>query len=150
MNAPPFSYVGLSGFPLLWRWTQATHDVLTSHELASIKPLHLDSARVAGAHAKSLCATARDTDARVFRLSDVDERDFGEWLSQLPVPLDQRIVLSWGPTVALETTWMLLLSRWSAFWYPSSDQLIVFPSSGDWLLEVSDFGRVAWTPISAP
>lgn len=145
--APQFTYDRVSAFPLVWRWTQSTHDVLTPDELASIRPLQPDSARAAGNYARELRDLAGSADEQAFQLTDENEAELRRWLTRLPVAHDERIVLSWGPTLAVETSWPLVLSRWSAFWYPGSDDLQVFPASGRWLLQVSHFGRLEWKSI---
>lgn len=144
---PKFDHEPVSGFPLLWRWTQSTHDVLTPEELASIRPLRLESARVASDHARALRGSADRPPDHAFQFADGNEPDLGQWLTRLPVRLDEHVVLSWSPTLAAETVWPLFLGRWSAFWYPSSDDLEVFPLSGRWLLQVSDSGGCTWTAL---
>jgi hypothetical protein len=139
--APEFSYEPLAAFPLLWRWTQATHDVLTSDELASIRPLRHESATAAHEYAGVLRSFKAGATQHAFQLTDEDELGLGEWLAQLPVEHNEHVVLSWSPTLAVETAWSLVLCRWSAFWYPSSDDLDVFPAAGNWLLQASHSGR---------
>lgn len=146
--APPFTYDSISAFPLAWRWTQSTHEVLTSDDLANIRPLQPDSARAASNYARALdvCSTHEQS----FQLTEENEVELRRWLARLPVAPDERIVLAWNPSLAVETLWNLFLWRWSAFWYPSSDDLEVFPASGRWVLRVSHFGRFGWTSIAAP
>jgi hypothetical protein len=144
VEPPKFDYEPVSAFPLLWRWTQSTHDVLTPEELASIRPLRHESAQVASDYARVLRGFADRAPNHAFQFADGNEPDLSQWLTRLPVRLEH-VVLSWSPTLAAETVWPLFLSRWSAFWYPSSDNLEVFPLSGSWLLQVSDFGRCTWT-----
>ena len=148
INAPEFSYAPLSGFPLLWRWTEATHDVLTPNELASIKPLRNESAAAASEYAGALRGLSAGATQRVFQLTDENELGLGEWLRELPVERSEHVVLSWGPTLAVDTVWSLLLCRWSAFWYPSSDDLDVFPAAGSWLLQAPHFGRYTFSVLS--
>jgi hypothetical protein len=142
--APQFTYGDVSVFSLVWRWTQASHDVLTSTELASIRPLQPDSASAASDYARGLHKSAHE---QVFQLTDTNQVKLLSWLTRLPVAPDERVVLSWDRTVAAEIRWQLLLSRWSAFWYPSSDDLEVFPLTGRWVLRISHDGRFEWTPV---
>lgn len=144
--APQFTYGALSEFPLVWRWTEPTHDILGPDELASIRPLQPDSARVASKHARGLHDVASANEHR-FDLTGENEMELRRWLTSLPVKSDERILLSWNPELAVETVWSLFVRRWSAFWYPSSDDLEVFPAAGEWALRVSHFGRFEWTSI---
>jgi hypothetical protein len=148
--APPkFTYDPLSAFPLLWRWTQSTHDVLSPEELANIRPLHADSARLACNHGKTLHDTAGGANADTFQLAieHENEAELEQWLRRLVVAPDDRVIVSWDPRLAVETVWALFASRWSAFWYPSSDDVDVFSLSGAWLLRVTHHGRFAWAPV---
>ncbi len=142
--AREFAYDNISAFPLVWRWTQSTHDAFTPDELASVRPLQPDSARAAGNYVRELHDVG-SPDEHLFLLTDENEVELRRWLTRLPVSPDERIVLSWAPTLAVETLWPLFLWRWSAFWYPGSDDLEVFPASGKWVLRVSHFGRFEWT-----
>lgn len=146
-GALELTYDPLGAFPLLWRWTEPTHDVLTPDELARVRPLRAASATAASDHARRLRDAAGDLGKQEFQSTDENEVELGRWLEGLPVPLDRRVVLSWSPALAVEVDWRLFLSRSSAFWYPGSDDLEVFPAAGGWLLRISHSGSFAWASL---
>ncbi|MCV2366480.1 hypothetical protein LNV23_23910, partial [Paucibacter sp. DJ1R-11] len=68
------------------------------------------------------------------------------WLAGHQPTSDAEVILSWDPEVALKTSWAIFAKYWQEFCYPSSDDLVVFPSIGDWVLlyhheEQFHFGR---------
>jgi hypothetical protein len=64
----------------------------------------------ASEYARGLHDIAGGAHEQAFHLTDKNEVELGRWLTRLPVAPDERIVLSWNPTLAVETLWPLLLS----------------------------------------
>lgn len=67
-------------------------------------------------------------------------------LETLAIASDERVILSWSAESALVTRWDTFVQHWDAFCYPSSDDVTVWPLSGEWTLcyhhdETIDFRR---------
>ena len=132
--------VPLNQFPLAWRFTDARWDTRRGGLLADVRPLRPARAvelfpSVAGAcavyhqgdgkpdvHFAAPCENAGD----VVRTHDA--------LAALPVGIDERIVVVWEPTVALETSWRTFTTQWQAFCYPATDDATICPLHERWVL----------------
>ena len=55
-------------------------------------------------------------------------------LRALPVDADARIVVSWEPAIALETSWRTFAAQWQAFCYPGTDDVTICPLDERWVL----------------
>ena len=55
-------------------------------------------------------------------------------LAGLPIGADERIVVSWEPAVALETSWRTFTTQWQAFCYPGTDDVTISPLDERWVL----------------
>lgn len=135
--------VPLDDFPLRFRWTDPRYNVLPSADLAAIRPLSLAKAQEIatltmpylhslagsprGAIPEHYCSPAEEVSA------EGDAATVGAGLKELPVD-DQSVVISWDPRTAVLTTWKVVYTYWDDFCYPSSDDVIVVPLSGAWLL----------------
>ena len=125
ITVDPADVVPMDQFPLAWRFTDERWDARRGGLRADLHPLrpararelaprlaeacavhHLDEGRP-DVHIAAPCESAAD----VVRTRDT--------LAGLPIGADERIIVSWEPTVALETSWQhvhdavagLLLSR---------------------------------------
>ncbi len=137
----------LARFPLVSRWTRATHDLLSPEELALIRPLNAATARAVWDRALKTHQGARGGHL-TFMLCEGDpseEHQVRQWLGGLPVAQREPILLCWSADLAVEATWSLFIRRWSAFWYPSTDDLDVLPVTGPWALRASHLGQFEWT-----
>src|SRR5690349_6513780 len=90
-------------FPLAWRWTRPTHNVLPPEVMSQIAPIP-HSPPPPG------LTPGGDIDRQSF--GDVQEtpadcsNDAGTtWLRSLPVPLSQPVTVRWDSSTALRTTW---------------------------------------------
>jgi hypothetical protein len=131
-------------FELAWRWTRPTHNVLPADVMAQIKPL--DGAALPD----GLVRDERHLDASRFDDirrgdADVSVEEGADWLGRLPVAPAEQVVVSWPDwRLALETNWGVFTRFWDDFCYPSSDDVEVFPPSGDWLLLYQHFEEFEW------
>ena len=127
-------------FPLAWRWTQPSHNVLPPEVMAQIVPLQ----RVTSSHG----ATARGglgqlNDVRTGS-ADVSSEEGSKWLRLLPVAPADEVIVRWDASTALRTTWQVFTEYWDDFCYPSSDDVDVFPTSGEWLLRYHHWEQFEW------
>ena len=118
-------------FPLAWRWTQPSHNVLPPEVMAEIRPLAQVSAPN-GTFGLTVLDPAVFEDIRVVS-ADVPVMEGKDWLVRLPVELHGRITVCWDESTAVETTWEIFTRYWDDFCYPGSDDVMVFPASAAWL-----------------
>jgi hypothetical protein len=145
----PSEFTPLDQFELAWRWTQPTHAVLPAEALATIRPF--------------TSGRAADLDAQAGRLSR--QRPLAQWalsicadddaaesvrehLRALSIANNTEILVSWSRRAAVLTVWQTFVEYWDDFCYPSSDDVTVWPPSGEWVLcyrhyQHIDFGRPA-------
>ena len=122
---------------LAWRWTDIKNTVLPSDVLAQLKPFGLFDAALI--HQRSLEFLDQESLSQLYnqtqiKIDELSSSEVSSWLEiQQPI-LDAEVTLSWDPEAALKTTWAIFIKHWDEFCYPGSDDLVVFPSSNDWVL----------------
>jgi hypothetical protein len=132
--------VPMDQFPLAWRFTDERWDTRRGGLRADLRPLRparavelapimADACAVhhrgegkPDVHIAAPCESAAD----VVRTRDA--------LDGLPVDPEERIIVSWEPTVALETSWQTFTTQWQAFCYPGSDDVTISPLDEGWVL----------------
>jgi hypothetical protein len=120
-------------FNLRWRFTDRRYCRLSDAALAQVRPLAQHSAWHVAIAAAPLLRRLDGTMVRVGRARlDRDRRSVLAWLGSLPVSADERVMLSWSRLEGATTCWGMFVRHWDAFWYPSSDDLFVFPARCDW------------------
>ena len=129
-------------FPLAWRWTQPTHNVLPPEVMAQIAPM-------AQAIAPPGVTPRGELNRRLFAAiesasADVPCQEGTKWLRQLPVAMSERVIVRWDTSTAVQTTWEVFTEYWDDFCYPSSDDVEVFPQSGEWLLLYHHWEQFEW------
>lgn len=130
-------------FELAWRWTNPSHNVLPPEVMAQIVPLD-EVAVPSGLAVRDQLNRAQVIDIRSMSTCDVDEAR--RWLLELPAVPAEKIVINWGLRSAVQTTWEIFARFWDDFCYPSSDDVEIYPPSGDWILlyhhrELFEWGR---------
>ena len=136
--------VPMEDFSLRWRFTDPKYFMLPPVELEQIEPLDALSARrlfelrsrwrpmpslhIAWPHVASTAIKGYGAD-EVARVR--------EWLFQRNVTPKQQVYASWSSHEAAMTRWEIVATYWNAFWYPSSDDLVVFDASLTWALFLS-------------
>jgi hypothetical protein len=122
---------------LAWRWTDSRYAVLPEQVLAELHPIAEAEAKTL--HDLSLSCLNKDSLSPKFNSIVVSTGHFSlkegpQWLAQQKSTSEDEVVLSWGPTVALRTSWVVFVEYWQEFCYPASDDLLVFPPAADWVL----------------
>ena len=122
---------------LAWRWTDSRYAVLRDDVLNALLPV--DDVEAELLHKRALSFLGTDSLSRDFSVSTTSTEhlagDAGiNWLVNEQSQSETEVVLSWGPTVALKTSWALFVGYWQEFCYPASADLVVFPPAGNWVL----------------
>lgn len=120
---------------LAWRWTDSRYAVLPEEVLNALLPV--DDVEALSLHKRALSFLGTDSLSLDFTVSTTSNLagDAGiNWLVKEQPLSETEVVLSWGPTVALKTSWALFVGYWQEFCYPASDDLVVFPLAGNWVL----------------
>lgn len=144
----PSDLCAVDTFPLLWRWTQESHALLTNEEIASIEPLRADKARELHEIMCSLTQKELLGDVQEFDSGAVSENEVITWLRHLPV-IDDVVLVSWDEDKAVRVPWSLFVRRWDDFCYPTSDDVSIVPMSAKWLLEYWHYELFSWKQVNA-
>ena len=147
INFSPDDFQPLESFSLVWRWTQETHSVLPPEVLAAVQPLtEAKAATLQGAADRlhqQFVLLDNVTEAQIVGLriafthaAQEDHTRVQEWLQSRPIRADASIFVFWRFLgCAVVTRWQIFCDYWSDFCYPVSDDVIVWPLSGEWGLE---------------
>lgn len=129
-------------FPLAWRWTQASHNVLPPEVLAQIVPMSQATAPRGVTPRGELERPLFDAIENAS--TDVRSDKGTEWLRKLPVAMSEQVIVRWDTSTAVQTTWDVFTTYWDDFCYPNSDDVEVFPESGAWLLLFHHWQEFEW------
>ena len=129
-------------FPLRWRFTDPKYRLLPVAHLAQVKPLDAGSARRLHDVASRWHYDTHPADGTFVKAARTsieahtpDETSrVRAWLYDRRIQFSQPVFLSWSGDLAALTTWKMVVRYWDAFWYPSSDDLLVFDASQSWAL----------------
>lgn len=129
--------VPMNQFALAWRFTDERWSRRGGAALRDVRPLTV--ARAAALHGPlaDACHVARESSAQHLPAACQDEagaREVGAALAALAPADQERIVLSWDPQTALETSWRTFREQWEVFCYPGSDDLTISPLDERWML----------------
>jgi hypothetical protein len=134
-------YRTIGEFPLAWRWTDPQHHLLPPAVLAEIRPLTEASAETVAAEAVDRCREAPVSEFAETWSAEWDDPDSVRKLLQLlAIPRSARVVVSWDRRTAVETSWSVFYRFWSAFCYPSSDDVSVWSPGAEWAVCYRHFG----------
>ena len=145
----------ISDFPLIWRWTNASHALFSESELEGLHPC-------SPAEAARFHDVSRSFDTRtgldqmhfasvLVQSASISTSEGCSWLRSQASHLAEPVTVSWDRETALRTSWEFFTRHWDDFCYPSSDDVLVVPDSGDWALgyyhdESFYFGNRKQTP----
>jgi len=125
-----------------WRWSDPSYDVLPDHVLLSIHALRRGKARQCFQQSLLIDQWTRDDPAREIE-TGADENLVSEWLDGCGAGTEM-VIASWSEDEAVYLPWAVFRNYWSSFCYPSTDDVTVWPSDGQWGLSFSHSGRFAW------
>jgi hypothetical protein len=145
----PADVVPMDQFPLAWRFTDERWSRRGAGALRDIRPLTARRAAELHGPLSALHHVARDASVEQVAAACQDEpgaRRVGEALARL-APFDQeRIVLSWDASAALETSWRTFREQWEVFCYPGSDDLTITPLDERWVLCYHHWEEFSFAP----
>ena len=152
INIEEPDFGSLDSFPLKWRWTDSRWNKLPDDALNSIQPLSESKSRelcqysLAFSNQSGLIESLFDFVSRIDASDDSPE--IRQWLLELLSDLNQTVVVSWDNELAALVSWKVFCEYWDDFCYPSSDDVAIFPLSGEWMLFYSHdeyfmFGEIA-------
>ncbi|GJQ61097.1 MAG: hypothetical protein SCALA702_01500 [Melioribacteraceae bacterium] len=141
----------ISEFSLKWRLTDSRYDLLTEVELKQIIPLNIEASNyLHSCYSELTYNELVSSNLELFLINkeiiieNYDEDKVSKWLKQLNVNENQPIYLSWDKITGAMTNWNLLVKYWDTFYYPGSDDLIVFCENRNWLLFFSHAESIHW------
>ena len=132
--------VPMDQFPLSWRFTDERWDARRGGLRADLQPLRPSRARELAPPLADACALYHHGEGRPDAhiaapcVSAADVVRTRDALGNLPIGANERIVVSWEPAVALETSWRTFTTEWQAFCYPGTDDVTISPLDERWVL----------------
>jgi hypothetical protein len=81
---------------------------------------------------------------RTIQTGRAAEEDVTLSLQELPVDLDEEVLVSWRDTDAVVTRWSVFTQHWGAFCYPSSDDVTVWSAAEEWALSYQHAELFYW------
>jgi hypothetical protein len=138
INIEETDFRSIDSFPLKWRWTDSRWNKLPDDALNSVQPLSEGKSRelrqysLAFSNQSGLIESLFDGVLRIDTSDDSPE--IRQWLLELLPDLNQRVVVSWDNELAVLVSWRMFCEYWDEFCYPSSDDVAIFPLSGEWML----------------
>ena len=118
--------MSIEEFPLAWRWTSEAHAVLPPKVLQRLIPIKPNMVKLIDEMPNGIERGGLTRKAQ-------DEAKTKDWLSGLPVTADE-VTLIWNNETGLKMPWATLVSWWSDFCYPSSDDVTIILGDGKYLL----------------
>jgi hypothetical protein len=132
--------VSLTGFSLLWRWTQEGHAKFAPDELAAIRPICATKACAICDRIVSSVVDPSRAEDRIFANDDTAALVVSKWLDARVPRGESEVLLLWNRETAALVSRRLFIDRWSDFWYPSSDDLSVTGIAGGWRIQMYHHG----------
>ena len=133
LNVEKSDFRYLDSFPLKWRWNELPGDILNS-----IQPLSETKARELCRYSLGFSNQSGLVESLFEHISRIETSDdspaIRQWLLNRLSDLNQLVVVSWDNELAVLLNWKVFCEHWDDFCYPSSDDVAIFPLSGDWML----------------
>lgn len=128
----------IGDFPLIWRWTSVTHALFSESELAGLHPYSATEAARIYNDSRPFAVGAGLNPQRFSRVlvqsADISIPVGCSWLRAQASNLAEQVTLSWDRETALRTSWEFFTAHWDDFCYPQSDEVLILPASGSWVL----------------
>lgn len=134
----PFS---ASGFA--WRWKDPKHSVLPDNALESVRALRRPVARLQFQPSLEMDRWVRDNPGREIDTDANPEGAVAAWLSLAGFGSDL-VIASWSEDEAVYLPLLTFATYWSAFCYPSSDDVTVWPLTRLWAISYAHSGQFFW------
>lgn len=143
------NFISFRDFDLNWRFTDPKHNLLPEEDLSEIHPLSKTmSIQLYEQTEKYLGnATLEKSKFQTIESHEIteDHEEVRKWLKEKIIDPQTQVAVSWDKTTCAVTTWRIFCEYWDDFCYPSSDDILIWASSEDWILnychhEILEFG----------
>ena len=128
----------IDSFPLKWRWTDSRWNKLSNDALDFIQPLSESKSRELCQYSLRFSNHSGLIESLFEHISQIETSDespeIRQWLLDRSSDLNQTVVVSWDNELAALASWRVFCEYWNDFCYPSSDDVAIFPLSGEWML----------------
>jgi hypothetical protein len=145
--------VPMDQFPLAWRFTDERWSRHGGGLLRDIRPLSGLRAAQLNAPLTAACHVARDAvrdpagdHVAAACQDEAGARRITDALARLGPADDERIVVSWDPRSALETSWRTFREHWEVFCYPGTDDVTISPLDERWVLCYHHWEEFSFAP----
>ncbi len=143
-------FLPIDSFPLKWRWTDSRWNKLPDESLNKIHPLTENKAYEVCQYSLQFQEQSGLIKSLFENIEQIntsgEESEVQSWLFSCSSNLDQTVIVSWNDRLAVLADWKVFCEYWDDFCYPASDDISIFPLSGEWMLlywhsEYFDFGN---------
>ncbi len=136
-------------FELKWRFTDDKYNQLPDEDLSLIFPI---AKKRADEYSKNSLRYLDNACLLKSEFGEIDSfkisNDYEEvisWLNAKQIDPETKIIISWDESNCVMTYWSIFCKYWDDFCYPSSDDILIWPSSVDWILyyghhEILEYG----------
>ena len=142
-------FIPFNEFNLKWRFTEEKYNRLPEEDLSLIQPLSKRRAKEFNRHSRKYFGNASLLKSEFSTVQSVKISDNHEvvrdWLRAKQIHPETRVAVSWDSADCVITPWRLFCKYWDDFCYPSSDDILVWSSTEDWVLyychhEIFEYG----------
>ncbi len=142
ININSFDYSSIGSFSLKWRFIKPEHTLLSEKELSLIKPINSSKSEEV---CRSTLKYFKDRVLNIDKFEKIEEFDTSKdqdsvkkWLVEI-IPNDGDIIISWDNQNCVLTPKKLFCNRWDDFCYPTSDDVVILPHDGNWVLSYAHY-----------
>jgi hypothetical protein len=139
---------------LSWRWTDRRRSEFSTLDLAQIRCLTGRRADQINDYLRRtvdmwqtnpLAAAGELTIA-----TDGDPQAVRAWLEHQWSDRQAIALVSWDKRTAVAVPWGLFTQHWDDFCYPSSDDVTIAITTGEWIIEYAHYEQMQWLPRPSP
>jgi hypothetical protein len=131
-------YLPMNLFSLEWRFSDQNHNVLPKDKLSKITPLNQEAAFRMHENSMPLIKNFHldnDKFQEIQKLNNAHESTITrQWLSERIPTENTKIIVSWDKENCVIVHSEVFCEYWDDFCYPSSDDVVIFPLRGKWVL----------------
>ncbi|HEX2728241.1 MAG TPA: hypothetical protein VHM16_00715 [Rubrobacteraceae bacterium] len=148
-------FLPMERFGRAWRFTDELWNKIPTQEKTKIQPLRPEKAVELQQRSLTLPG-ARETDIGEYDLVCWTDASWKKglsvriWLWDLPTGREQEIYVSWDANDAVVTQWSVFCDYRDDFCYPGSDDVSVWPPSGEWAMFYSHHEKLRFVRPTSP
>jgi len=142
-------FIPFNDFELKWRFTEKRHNIIVQEDLSLLRPLSKTKTAKFNKYSQQYLGNASLLSSAFNQIDTLKIRNSQEtvntWLSEKNINPETNIIISWDNSSGLVTQWQIFCKYWDDFCYPSSDDILIWTATENWVLyycheEIFQFG----------